>query len=423
LNSEAIIDVVCRYHRDSTRRLHLVPSENTLSAAARLPFVSDLFSRYSFPAEGVNSAWPGNEDIALLERAAQGGLRSLLGAKHVNLKPVSGINAMTVAVSSLSQPGGTVLSLNEADGGHGSTRFITRQLGRHHRCLPYDCERYCIDTNALRDLVAADSMAGPIFVYLDQFMCLFPHDLAAIRSAVGQHAIICYDGSHVLGLIAGGQFQNPLAEGADVVVASTHKSFPGPHKGILATNSMDLSRRINEHAGHWVSHHHPAEVASLAICVAEMCATARVYAAQTVANAQTFARALSNRGLAVCGAHLGFTQSHQVWADVARTIDPAEASGLLLKAGIVVNAIPIPYLTSGTGLRFGVQEVTRRGMRAAEMEEIASVICGLLIEQGDFSNASRRIALLLDRHPFRGDDLLQPLVDAVHRTPSECSVS
>ena len=125
----------------------------------------------------------------------------------------------------------------------------------------------------------------------------------------------------------------------------------------------------------------------------------------------------------MCGAHLGFTQSHQVWADVARTIDPAEASGLLLKAGIVVNAIPIPYLTSGTGLRFGVQEVTRRGMRAAEMEEIASVICGLLIEQGDFSNASRRIALLLDRHPFRGDDLLQPLVDAVHRTPSECSVS
>jgi glycine/serine hydroxymethyltransferase len=102
VNSHDIVELVDRFHRDSIRRLHLIPSENTLSATARLPFVSDLMYRYSFPADGPTWAWPGNDDLAAVERAAADGLRTLLGAAHVNLKPVSGLNAMTVAVSALS---------------------------------------------------------------------------------------------------------------------------------------------------------------------------------------------------------------------------------------------------------------------------------------------------------------------------------
>lgn len=413
MNSHDIVELVSRFHRDSTRRLHLIPSENTLSMTARLPFVSDLMYRYSFPAGGPNWAWPGNEDLAAVERAAVDGLRRLLGAEHVNLKPVSGLNAMTVAVSALSQPGGTVLSIAEADGGHGSTRFIAGQLGRHHRTLPFDPYRYAIDTDALGEIASSGVLPGPVLVYLDQFMCLFPHDLPAIRAAAGPDAVICYDGSHVLGLIAGGQFQNPLAEGADVLTASTHKTFPGPHKGVLATNTAHLAHRIDEHAGHWVSHHHPADVAALAITVADLQDSVRAYATQTVTNARTLATSLAARGFTVCGAASGFTRSHQIWIDVASTIDPAEASRLLLSAGIVVNAIDVPYLAGGTGLRLGVQEVTGRGMGEAEMDEIAAIIRAVLIDRADPGHVTARVADLLDLYPCDGDTLLRQMIDTV----------
>lgn len=416
MNSSDIIDLVGRYHHESTRRLHLIPSENTLSVAARLPFVSDLMQRYSFPGDGPNWAWPGNNDLAVIERAAVDGMRTLLGAEYINLKPVSGLNAMTVAMSALSQPGGTVLSVAEADGGHGSTRFIALQLGRHHQSLPFSPHLHAIDADALRDLVGSGLVHGPRLVYLDHFMCLFPHDLQAIRAAVGRDTTICYDGSHVLGLIAGGQFQNPLAEGADVLTASTHKSFPGPHKGILATNSEHLAHRINEHAGHWVSHHHPADVAALAIAVADLQETACTYAVQTVANARTLASALDARGFKVSGACFGFTRSHQVWVDVAPIIDPTEASRLLLNAGIVVNAIHVPYLANGTGLRLGVQEVTRRGMGAADMNEIANIFHAVLIDRTDPVNVGKRVTGLLDLYPCYGDTLFQSHIDTVRKT-------
>ena len=411
MNSHDIVELVDRFHRDSTRRLHLIPSENTLSTTARLPFVSDLMYRYSFPADGPNWAWPGNDDLAAVERAAADGLRTLLGAAHVNLKPVSGLNAMTVAVSALSQPSGTVLSIAEADGGHGSTRFIAGQLGRRHHNLPFDPHRYAVDADALHEIAASGDLPGPLLVYLDQFMCLFPHDLAAIRAAVGPDTVICYDGSHVLGLIAGEQFQNPLAEGADVLTASTHKSFPGPHKGVLATNTAHLAHHIDEHAGHWVSHHHPADVAALAITVADLQGTAHSYATQTVTNARTLAAALAARGFTVCGAGLGFTRSHQIWVDVAPFIDPAEASGLLLTAGIVVNAIDVPYLAGGTGLRLGVQEATGRGMGEAEMDEIAAIIRAVLIDRTDPGHVSGRVTDLLDLYPCDGDTLFRQLID------------
>jgi glycine/serine hydroxymethyltransferase len=340
----------------------------------------------------------------------------LLGADHINLKPISGISAMTVAVSALSQAGCTVLNIGEADGGHGSTRFIVNQLGRHQQNLPFDPCRHSVDTDALRELVGSGVLKRPLLVYLDQFMCLFPHDLRAIRAAVGPDTVICYDGSHVLGLIAGGQFQNPLAEGADVISASTHKSFPGPHKGVLATNSKDLAGRIDEHAAYWVSHHHPADLAALAITVAELQSTARHYAAQTVANARALATALASRGFTVCGACRGFTNSHQVWIDIAQIIPPAEASMLLLDAGIVVNAIALPYIASGTGLRLGVQEVTWRGMIDSDMEEIAGIVYDILVERTETLQAALRVTGLLNRYPAASDTLLEPLLSTIHAT-------
>ncbi|MEX5709122.1 hypothetical protein AB1484_12625 [Parafrankia sp. FMc6] len=408
MNVAEVLSLVTRYHQTSARRLHLVPSENAMSLAARLPFLTDVIHRYCFASDGENWAWPGNNDLAAIERAAAEGLRALFGAQHVNLKPISGLNSMAVAVSALADQGGTVFSIGEADGGHGSTRFLSQRLGLATVALPYDRRRYEVDTDQLATLAAATS--GPKLVYLDQFMCLFPHDLPALRAAVGPDTLIHYDGSHVMGLIAGGQFQDPLAEGADCLGGSTHKSFPGPHKGVVLTNSHDLAKRIDEHASHWVSHHHVADVAALAITVADLRESGGEYAARTVRNAQHLGCALAERGFAVCAAERGFTRSHQLWIDIAPLMDPFDASQALLAAGIVVNAIDVPYLTSGTGLRLGVQEVTRLGMDTDAMDQLAHLFARLLVDRDEPSRVAAAVNNLREHHTPARDETLDPVV-------------
>lgn len=411
MKTPELLRLVAAYHDTSRRRIHLVPSENPTSLAARLPLITDAAVRYCFGPDPANPSWPGNEDLATIEHAAAEDLRELFGARHVNLKPISGVNCMAVVLSALAEPGATVLNIGEADGGHGSTRFIARRLGHAAVDIPYESARYAIDHDRLAALAAQTE--GPKVVYLDQFMCLFPHDLAAIRAAVGPDTVIHYDGSHALGLIAGGQFQDPLSEGADTLGGSTHKSFPGPHKGIVLTNSDQLAVRIDEHASHWVSHHHPGEVAALALTVAELRATGADYATRTVANAQHLGQALAERGLRVCAADQGFTRSHQLWIDIAPTMEPTAASQSLLAAGIVVNAIDVPYLPAGIGLRLGLQEVTRLGFEADALEDLATILERLLIRCEPPPAVAPDVTELRERHAGSDDGDLATLLSSL----------
>ena len=121
-------------HHDAARhRLHLVPSENGLSLAARVPHLTEAAVRYAFPGPdggGENWAWPGRQDLVDIERAAAVRIGAQLGARHVNLKPVSGVSALTVALSALARPGARAFNLAERDGGHGSGVGRGRGHGR-----------------------------------------------------------------------------------------------------------------------------------------------------------------------------------------------------------------------------------------------------------------------------------------------------
>lgn len=241
-------------------------------------------------------------------------------------------------------------------------------------------------------------------MYLDAFMCLFPLDLTGLRDVVGPETVIHYDASHTLGLITGGAWQNPLAEGADSLGGSTHKTYPGPHKGLLATNDAELAARLNEHASHFVSHHHPADVVALAVAAAEMDARGAAYAHTTVANARRLGAALAERGFTVCGEKGGFTDCHQLWIDIAPLMDAEAASRRLVEAGIVVNAIPLPHIAAPAGLRLGVQEVSWAGMGAAEMDELAEIFTAVLRDGQDSRAVTARTRALVEAHRSAGDD-------------------
>jgi len=207
-----LLGAASAHHAMNHGRLHLVPSENGLSLAARVPHLMQAAVRYAFAASEAGSenwAWPGQQGLLAVERAAVARLGSQLSARYVNVKPVSGVSALTVALSALACQGDVVFNFAKCDGGHGSTRFIGARLGLAMQDLPFAPNTLTIDLDALSDWLRG--APPPALVYLDAFMCLFPVDLAGLRNVVGPETVIHYDASHTLGLIAGGGFQNPLA--------------------------------------------------------------------------------------------------------------------------------------------------------------------------------------------------------------------
>jgi len=229
---------------------------------------------------------------------------------------------------------------------------------------------------------------------------LFPtplEELADVAHEIG--ARVMYDGAHVLGLIAGGVFQDPLREGADVMTGSSHKTFPGPQGGFLLSNDDDekFHRRLNNAVFPGTnSSYHLHHVAGKVVALSEFEAFGEQYARDTVRNAKALAAALATEGFDVLAEDRGFTASHQVLTRHGETDSGAgrKAAAMLEEAGIITNMNMLPGDTKAmtpSGLRLGVQELTRHGMGTTEMEEVATCFRRVLIDQEDPSTVKTRV--------------------------------
>jgi glycine hydroxymethyltransferase len=200
---------------------------------------------------------------------------------------------------------------------------------------------------------------------------LFPHpvaELAEIAHAVG--ALVCYDGAHPLGLIAGGAFHDPLADGADVLLGSTNKTFFGPHRGIiLVRDDESVFESIQAAVTSppvLQSTHHTNTAVALVAALAEMTEFGVDYAAAVVSNARALASALDRRGVPVLAMDAGATASHQVIirADGYCAPDSVRLQRRLAEAGILADCV----------VRFGTQQLTRLGMGPSEMDVVGDLI-------------------------------------------------
>jgi glycine hydroxymethyltransferase len=223
---------------------------------------------------------------------------------------------------------------------------------------------------------------------IGQSVFLFPTPLREIADAAHEvGSTVMYDGAHVLGLIAGGVFQDPLREGADVMTGSSHKTFPGPQGGFLLSSSEDekMHKRLNNAIFPGVcSSYHLHHVAGKVVALAEFEEYGQAYAQNIVNNAQYFAQSLAAEGFDVLAESRNYTASHQVLTRHGGTDSGAgaKAANLLEQAGIITNMNMLPGDTkalSPSGLRLGVQELTRVGMGKNEMQEVASLYARVLI--------------------------------------------
>jgi glycine hydroxymethyltransferase len=234
-----------------------------------------------------------------------------------------------------------------------------------------------IDADAMKKKILE---IKPKIVLLGGSLFLFPHPVEEAREAADEiGAKVMYDGAHVLGLIAGGCFQDPLKEGADLLVGSTHKTFPGPQGGIILCKE-ELKEKIDEAVFPGVvSNHHLHHVAGLGISTAEMLEFGKDYAQQIVKNAKALAQNLHELGFNVLCEDLGFTESHQVAMDVSDIGQASELSKRLESNNIILNKNLLPWddvnrSDDPSGIRVGTQELTRRGMKESEMVEVAEYI-------------------------------------------------
>ena len=434
------------------RCINLIPSEMTASPMVRLLSVMDPASRYAehrklhafYDADIFY--YQGTDFIDEVERLLEGEMCRFLGCREVETRLISGQMANTAVF------GAIVDYLNRADrkvaprrircvmnhqigkGGHlsaqamGALKDYVAHDPRTERAsvvnFPVSPDNpYRIDLTAALKLI---EQAQPELIILGKSVILHPEPVAEIRKfldAQGIGAVLMYDVAHVLGLL-GPRFQQPFWEGADLVTGSTHKTFFGTQRGIVAGNySRDqeryalweaLERRTFPGS---VSNHHLGTLVGLLMAAYEMNYFKDEYQTQVLANAKAFAVAMHEAGLDVAGdPAVSFTETHQVVVHVGYGRGP-ELAHRLEENNIICNYQPAPdeeSFTASGALRLGVAEMTRWGMKEDDFRKVASLIHDVVIRRANVLDAVRALRAPFSElmFCFRGneyDDILQEL--------------
>jgi len=366
--------------------INLIASENVLSARARAVMGSDFAHRYAEGHPGERY-YQGTDKIDEIETRVKQHLKSLFSCRYAEVRSISGTMANDAVISRFVGSNDIVMVNSTAGGGHishhkdGSVGKYTKNIVD----LPLTEDGYHVDVEKTRALIKA---IRPKFLIFGKSLFLFPEPIREMRDLCDKYGtIMLYDAAHVLGLIAGGQFQDPLGEGADVMTGSTHKTFFGSQRGLILSNMKESQwRKIDQGAFPGSSsNHHLDTLVPLAITTYEILEFGEAYALQVIANAKALARALDEFGFDVQGKQFDYTETHQVAVDVRRHGGGDEVARILQDNGVILNMNLLPFeplknVLNPAGIRIGTQEMTRFGMKEDEMRYIAELIKRCLID-------------------------------------------
>jgi len=385
--ADYIVEQIDAHHKWFGDSLPMIASENLISPLAREMLVSDFCDRY---AEGLPGEryYHGNIYVDKVELKAMELARSLFKCTHADVRPTSGTVANLGLLKALGKHGDTITHCALSDGAHISTaKFGAVGLrGLVSHTYPFDTHEMNIDVDGARRTILE---VKPKIALFGQSVFLFPSPIRELKDALDEvGSYVWYDGAHVLGLIAGGKFQDPLREGVEVITGSTHKTFPGPQHGILVANPRDDKMAKALYSGIFpgvTSNHHLHAMASLGIALAEHIEFGAQYADQVIRNSKALGQALHERGIKVLCEHKGFTASHTIAIDVEEHGGGAACSQLLEDSNIIANMNMLPRDTkpkSPSGIRLGSQELTRLGMGEPHTAEGAERIARAIVQKG-----------------------------------------
>jgi len=306
-------------------------------------------------------------------------VRRLFNAPYAEIRVGSGALANLYAFMATAKPGERIMAFPPEMGGHVTHHGagVAGLYGLETHPVPYDAKRMAIDLDRLRKEARR---LQPKLITLAGSLCLFPYAVREARQIADEvGAYVLYDAAHMGGIIAGGRFQHPLAEGAHLMTMSTYKAYGGPPAGLVLTTEKALAERIDQIAYPGLTANFDlGKTAALALATLDLLEHGRDYAAMCIENARALGSALAAEGLPVHGVEgRGHTESHHLALHAAPFGGGQHASKRLAQANVLLCGIGLPIEpVEGdlNGIRLGTQEITRWGLTPGEMPAIARFI-------------------------------------------------
>ena len=384
-----IIDIVnCHNKWRRNECINMIASESVMSPMAEKMYISDFSGRYN-EHTGDDCHYKGTGYSYEIEKLCNEIFMKKFNTRFADARPLSGGIANLTAYAAFTKPGDILVSPGIPNGAHVShTRWgLAGVRGLTNYDMLFDKEKLNVDVEKTVELI---KKVNPKIVMFGASMFLFPHPIKEIRESIGDDIKIIYDSAHVFGLVYNKKFQRPFEEGADLITSSTHKTFQGPQGGIIiGNNKMDEKDWKKVETALFpkiTSNTHIHRFPSLAVTALEMNEFGEDYSTQVIRNAKTLAKALTKQGFNVLCPELGFTESHQVVVNVKEFGGGKIVANNLEDCNIICNKIALPIDTehdatrNPSGIRLGVQELTRFGMKEREMEKVALFFRNALID-------------------------------------------
>jgi glycine hydroxymethyltransferase len=379
----ARIDALIARNRDIHDRdcFNLNPATNVMNPRAEAALASGLGARPSLGYPGAKYEM-GLEAIEEIEVIAAELAAEIFRSGFAEIRVASGALANLYAFMATCRPGDAIIAPSPDIGGHVTHHAAgcAGLFGLTTHPAPVDASGYTVDLDALRKL-AQD--VRPRLITIGGSLNLFPHpvaDIRAIADAVG--AKVLFDAAHLCGMVAGGAWPDPLAQGAHLMTMSTYKSLGGPAGGLIVTNDAELAQRLDAIAfPGMTANFDAAKSAALAITLLDWREFGAAYAGEMVVTSQALASALDAEGVALFAEDHGFTTSHQFAILAAPYGGGQAAARKLRRAGFLACGIGLPadpVAGDLNGLRIGTPELVRRGMTAADMPRLGRLIARAL---------------------------------------------
>ena len=379
----AQIETLAERNREIHERdcFNLNPATNVMNPRAEALLAAGLGSRPSLGYPGGKYE-TGLEAIEEIEVIAAELSAEIFNAKYAEIRVPSGAIANLYGFMATCKPGDSIIAPPASVGGH-VTHHAAGCAGLYGLSTvpaPVNADGYTVDIDALAAL-ARD--IRPKLITVGSSLNLFEHPVAEVRAiADDTGARVMFDAAHQCGVIAGGAWKNPLAEGAHFMTMSTYKSLGGPAAGLIVTNEAGLAERFDAIAfPGMTANFDAAKSAALAITMLDWRAHGAAYAAAMIDLARALAGALAAEGLAVFGRDRGFTNSHQFAIEAAGFGGGQAAARTLRKAGFLACGIGLPIADlpgDMNGLRIGTPELARWGVAPDHAPELAALIVGAL---------------------------------------------
>lgn len=382
----------------------LTASENYPSTVVRAApaFFSGVHYFFDPPQGACAGEWafPHSAMLPALQHKFGQQMRRLFAADVADWRPNGGSACEQAVMMAACRAGEAFVELAPEDGGHFGTSGLAGRLGIDAYTFPMQDD--LIDVEAATQLVKAHPTIRLALVQASHTRR--PQPIEQLAAALPPTVTIAVDVSHTAGLIAGGVLPQPLRQGAHILTFNTHKTVPGPNKGVIAF--ADRNHPLAETVWDVVcpqlqSNSHPECLPGLVLALEEIAVFGREYSEQVVANARALAHALERNGVQVAGIEHGGTDTHQVHVVIGSAeLSNAIANDVLPTCGLRTNSVMIPGTGGAFGLRLGTQALTRRGLTEPEFTRLGDLLAGALAGTTAAATIRGKVAALLTPYPL-----------------------